>query len=61
MLEVYVDDFVKLVIPTSQEHLQHMANAIMKGIHDVFPQTRMTATILFLRRNSLKQRDNTLH
>ncbi len=37
MLEVYVDDFVNLVIPTSQEHLWHVANTIMEGIHDVFP------------------------
>ncbi len=37
MLEVYVDDFVNPVIPASQEHLRHMANAIMEGIHDVFP------------------------
>ncbi len=37
MLEVYVDDFISLVIPTTQEHLRHVANAIMEGIHDVFP------------------------
>jgi hypothetical protein len=37
MLEVYVDDFVNLLIPASQTHLQHVANAIMEGIHDVFP------------------------
>jgi hypothetical protein len=36
MLEVYVDDFVNLIIPASQEHLWHMA-VIMEGIHDVFP------------------------
>jgi hypothetical protein len=37
MLEVYVDDFVSLVIPTSQAQLRHVANAIMEGIHNVFP------------------------
>jgi hypothetical protein len=37
MLEVYVDDFISLVIPTSQEHLRHVANAILEGIHNVFP------------------------
>jgi hypothetical protein len=36
-LEVYVDDFVSIVIPTSQEQLVHVAMAIMSGIHDVFP------------------------
>jgi hypothetical protein len=37
MLEVYVDDFVNLIIPASQKHLWHVANAIMEGIHGVFP------------------------
>jgi len=36
-LEVYVDDFMSIVIPTSQELLEHVATAIMTGIHDVFP------------------------
>ncbi len=36
-LEVYVHDFMSIVIPTSQEHLEHVATAIMTGIHDVFP------------------------
>jgi hypothetical protein len=34
---VYVDNFMSLVIPISQEHLRHVATAIMTGIHDVFP------------------------
>ena len=37
MLKVYVDDFVSLVIPTSQEQLRHVANSILEGIHNVFP------------------------
>jgi len=36
-LEVYVDDFMSVVIPTSQKQLEHVATAIMTGIHDVFP------------------------
>jgi len=36
-LEVYVDDFMSIIIPTSQEHLEHVATAIMTGIHDIFP------------------------
>ncbi len=36
-LEVYVDNFVSIVIPTSQEQLIHVAMAIMSGIHYVFP------------------------
>ena len=38
ILEVYVDDFMSLVIPTSAAQLRHVANAVMKGIHDVFPE-----------------------
>jgi hypothetical protein len=37
MVEVYVDDFMSLVIPVSREQLRHVAAAIMTGIHDVFP------------------------
>ena len=37
MVEVYVDDFMSLVIPVSKEQLRHVANAIMHGIHDVLP------------------------
>ena len=36
IFEVYVDDFMSLVIPVSREQLRHVANAIMHGIHDVF-------------------------
>ena len=37
LIEVYVDDFIGIVIPTSQQQLDHIANSIMHGIHDVFP------------------------
>ena len=37
MVEINVDDFMSLVIPVSKEQLRHVANAIMHGIHDVFP------------------------
>jgi hypothetical protein len=37
LLEVYVDDFVSLVIPTSREQLRHVSTGTMTGIHDVFP------------------------
>ncbi len=37
LLEVYMDDFIGLAIPTSQQQLQHYSNAVMYGIHDVFP------------------------
>jgi hypothetical protein len=36
-IEVYVDDFMSIVIPTSREQLDHVADTIMCGIHDIFP------------------------
>jgi hypothetical protein len=37
MVEVYVNDFMSLVIPVSWEQLGHVAAAIKMGIHNVFP------------------------
>jgi hypothetical protein len=37
LLEVYVDDIVSHVIPTSREQLRHVSTGTMTGIHDVFP------------------------
>ncbi len=37
MVEVYVDDFMSLVIPASQDQLRHVATAVMMGIHNMFP------------------------
>jgi len=36
-LEVFVDDYIALAIPTSKDDLDHVANSVMYGIHDVFP------------------------
>jgi hypothetical protein len=36
-IDVYVDDFISLVVMTSREQLRHVANAVMHGVHDVFP------------------------
>jgi hypothetical protein len=36
-LDVYVDDFIPMAIATSQEQLEHVATAVMQGIHDIFP------------------------
>ena len=38
LVEVYVDDFISFVIPATKEQLDHVANAVMHGIHDVFPE-----------------------
>ena len=37
ILEVYVDDFISCIIPTTREQVEHVARGIMHGIHDVFP------------------------
>jgi hypothetical protein len=37
LVDVYVDDFIGLVIPTTRSQLDHVANSVMCGIHDVFP------------------------
>jgi hypothetical protein len=36
-LGIYVDDFIQLAIARSIQQLCHVANAVMFGIHDVFP------------------------
>ena len=38
IMEVYMDDYVTAAIATGQDHLNHLANATMHGIHDVFPE-----------------------
>ena len=40
LMEVYVDDYISLAIPTSQQQLDHCANAMQHGVHDVFPSDK---------------------
>jgi hypothetical protein len=42
---------MSLVIPVSREQLQHVAMAIMMGIHDVFPPDANDSMTQFLRKN----------
>ena len=37
LIEVYVDDFIPIAIASSKAQLDHVARAVMQGIHDVFP------------------------
>ena len=37
MMEIYMDDYVALDILTSRDQPHNVANALMKGIHDVLP------------------------
>jgi hypothetical protein len=38
LIEVYVDDFMALVIPTTKKEVIHDGGAVMHGMHDVFPE-----------------------
>jgi hypothetical protein len=51
MVEVYVDDFMSLVIPVFHDQLQHVVTAIIMGIHDIFPRMPTKVTIQYLQRN----------
>ena len=35
--KVYVNDYIVIAAPSSKEQLRHVANAVLAGIHDVFP------------------------
>ena len=36
-LEVYVDDFILCIVPTTRRQVEHVARGILHGIHNVFP------------------------
>jgi hypothetical protein len=54
MVEVYVDNFMSLAIPVSREQLRHVANAIMHGIHDIFPPDAVDSNDLISERKLKK-------
>jgi len=37
VIEVYVDDFIAAIIPTTPGDIEHVARGVLHGIHDVFP------------------------
>ncbi len=37
IIEVYVNDFIAAIIPTTPEEIEHVARGVLHGIHDVFP------------------------
>jgi hypothetical protein len=37
VLEVYVDDYISCIVPTSRKQIKHVARGILHGIHDIFP------------------------
>jgi hypothetical protein len=57
LLEVYVYNFVSLVILTSHEQLCHVSTGTMAGIHDVFPANDVDSNDPILEKK-LKQGDD---
>ncbi len=55
VLEVYMDNFMSVVIPTSPEQLEHVAMSVMTGIHDVFPANITDGNDLILEKQLLKE------
>jgi hypothetical protein len=53
-LKVYVNNFMSIVIPTSRDQLEHIATAIMTGIHDVFPANITDSEDLIMEKKLLK-------
>ena len=56
-----MDDYIALAIPKIQDQLHNFVNAIMTGLHDVFPQIKMIRNmpyplIKFLKRKLHGQR-----
>jgi hypothetical protein len=37
LIEVCVDDFMAIVIPTTKKEVTHVCRVVMHGIHDIFP------------------------
>ncbi len=60
-VEVYVDNFMSIVIPTSKAQLDHVANAIMRGIHDVFPADIIDSNNPILKKKLKRGRLSTVH
>ena len=56
MLEVYVDNYIVLDIPRSQDQLHHVANAIMTGVHCVLPYTKIIRKMQSPSRKFLKRK-----
>jgi hypothetical protein len=39
-LEVFVDNFMLLIIPATKEEMLHVVTAVMTGIHNMFPEAK---------------------
>jgi hypothetical protein len=53
-LDVYVEDFMSIVIPTSRDQLEHVMTVVMTGIQDVFPTNFIDSKDPILEKQMLK-------
>ncbi len=37
VMEVYVNDYISCIVPTSRKQIEHIARGILHGIHNIFP------------------------
>ena len=56
LVEVYVDDFIACIIPTTKQQVEHVARSILHGIHDVFPTSKDNSTDPILNKISARAR-----
>jgi hypothetical protein len=54
LIEVYVDNFMALVILTSIKEVTHVGQAVMHGIHDVFSEHNNDANNTIAKNKLLK-------
>ena len=44
LVEVYVDNFIACIIPTTKQHVEHVTRGILHGIHNIFPPSEDDST-----------------
>jgi hypothetical protein len=54
LIEVYVNNFMAIVIPTTRHDVTHVGRAVMHGIHDVFPANDNDANELISKNKLMK-------
>ena len=41
LVEVYVDNFIACIIPTTKQHVEHVTRGILHGIHNISPPSEV--------------------
>jgi hypothetical protein len=55
MVKFYVDDFMSLVIPISQDQLRHVVTAVITEIHNMFPLDANNSNNTIFKKKLLKE------